>query len=688
MTYCIGQTFTNVEGIGILFVKSSGYAIGASNCSNLTINSCRDVGLAGIAVLTACNTVTLNDPDHVDRLIGYTNATATSYGVNVGAGSVNIMVDDMTFGYDGALSNVHPFTALFYSANGTNVTFRNMGTFDNPLPCGTWRPNYYALGICFTSGGNNYELRTQRIYTDDNMRTSPFSTVNSDKNITHESVFGGMYTMSGMTPYLLLDAGLNSVMKGCKTGSSSVTGQASVYGTHFFDMFLGSNYGRYVLLCNEPTADTESYFSMISGTRKFNSAGGILMGIVGDQATFEDAYYRKGHTGFAQTEMVMSGGTYSNYTVQYQLNTGSGYGTLKNLSYCRTATAGVNGEYTFTLSDATGVAVDDYIFGTGRVNIGKVTNIEGNVITSNVANSATVSGIIRFNHLPSETITASAGFKLKYQITTILANITAITHIRIETTTTLAAQEDNLYDLDQYTLTLTGLQTGTKVAVVNTGTETLLELLTASAGTVSYTYPSTLVGSGVDLAILAPEFLYQKIVNYVLTNDDASVPVVQNADYGYDDATSATVTFNGTTKRIICDSGTTSISVIGVYTEWVDWALTSNNLRYNAAFSELGGNTIDSGAGTKVPVYGFLVNSWRISPDETDHTLAVTGGIILVDGGGDPFVDTVGDYVVRINYQQPVQAIVVSVSTGSGLSAEQDEQLMKTLTVGKFLGLK
>ncbi len=120
----------------------------------------------------------------------------------------------------------------------------------------------------------------------------------------------------------------------------------------------------------------------------------------------------------------------------------------------------------------------------------------------------------------------------------------------------------------------------------------------------------------------------------------------------------------------------------------MNWALTSDNLKYNPAFSELGGNTIDAGAGTSVPVYGFLINTWRISPDEADHTLAVTGGIILVDGGGDPFVDTVGDFTVRINYQQPVQAIVVSISTGSGLSVEQDEQLMKTLTVGKFLGLK
>ena len=56
----------------------------------------------------------------------------------------------------------------------------------------------------------------------------------------------------------------------------------------------------------------------------------------------------------------------------------------------------------------------------------------------------------------------------------------------------------------------------------------------------------------------------------------------------------------------------------------------------------------------------FLTNSWRIAPDEADHTLVVTTGIVLVSGGGDPFVDTAGAYTVRINYQQPVQAITVA----------------------------
>jgi hypothetical protein len=605
MSYCIGQTISNCLTGVVQFVRSSGYGIGLSYCSTITINNCRGINCS--VSVAASNTIAVNDWDHVDRYVGYTNLTTPIYVVNVGAASVNILVDGITFGFNGVIPNVHPYSGLFTSANGTNITFRNAGTFDNPLPCGSWRQSLYAMGVCFGSGGNNYNLRTQRLYIDDNMRTSPFATINSDKNVAHESVLGGRLAMYPTANCLLLDAGLNSVMKGCKTGESSVTGQGSVYGTHFFDLFSGDLSGRYVLTFNEPTTETSSYFTMVSGTRKFNSAGGILMGVVGDQAVWEDAYYRKGHTGFQNVTPVMSGGTIGNYTLEYDIDVNDG--------------TGWNNSWT-TLSGA---------------------------------------------NLSAETIDPALGFKLKIQITTTTGNITAITYLRIYTTSTLTSQENYTYDLDQYTLTLTGLQTGTKVAFLSAGTETLLtNVVTSAGGVASYTYPDTLVGSDIDIAILSAGYLYQKVLTYELLATDSSIPIAQNVDYGYDALVSATVTFNGTTKRIVCDASTTSIDVVGVYTEWVDWALTSNNLRYNNAFNELGGNTIDSGAGTSVPVYGFLVNSWRIAPDEADHTLAVTGGIILVDGGGDPFVDTTGAYTVRINYQQPVQAITVSTGGGGG----------------------
>lgn len=400
---------------------------------------------------------------------------------------------------------------------------------------------------------------------------------------------------------------LDGIFKGLNV-SAADTAFTSVYGTMFYNIFTGTTAGRVGLMFNEETATYASYITKtgLTGASGFDSTGLLYLYNLNDEVIWEFPYYILGYTSFAASNVTTAGSGTANIDVDYQIdiNDGNGFSDWK---------------------DATSA------------------------------------------NLSAETIDEDAGFKLKIRTKCTSAGTNYLNALYFTMVTDATEQYTN-YPLDKYTVTLTGLQTGTKVAVLETGTETLLKLLTVSGGSVSYTYPDTSVGSGVDFAILAPGYLYQKIVGYTLTAANASIPVVQAVDYGYDALVSATVTFNGTTKKIICDAATSSIDVVGVYTEWVDWALTSDNLKYKAAFTELGGNTIDAGAGTSVPVYGFLINSWKIVPDDADHTLAVTGGIVLVDGGGDPFDDVAGR-TVRINYQQPVQAITVSTGGGGGASA-------------------
>lgn len=133
--------------------------------------------------------------------------------------------------------------------------------------------------------------------------------------------------------------------------------------------------------------------------------------------------------------------------------------------------------------------------------------------------------------------------------------------------------------------------------------------------------------------------------------------------------------FDGSEKIISLTSGTVVLDVKDLYSRWKDWVVTSDNSKWELAFQTAGGEVIDSGAGTYIPLYAFLANGWRIKPQEANHTLNVTNGILLVSEGGDPFINTTGSYIVRINYQQPVQAITVSVSSGSGLSPQQDSDL-------------
>jgi hypothetical protein len=137
------------------------------------------------------------------------------------------------------------------------------------------------------------------------------------------------------------------------------------------------------------------------------------------------------------------------------------------------------------------------------------------------------------------------------------------------------------------------------------------------------------------------------------------------------------ISFDGTTKIATLSLGTTTLSVLDLYSRWVDWLLTSDNSKFPVMFSTVGGDVIDSAAGTSIPTYAFLQNGWRIKPQEANHTLNVTGGVLLVAGGGDPFINTTGSYIVRINYSQPVQAITVATGGSSGLTTQQETMLLE-----------
>ena len=134
------------------------------------------------------------------------------------------------------------------------------------------------------------------------------------------------------------------------------------------------------------------------------------------------------------------------------------------------------------------------------------------------------------------------------------------------------------------------------------------------------------------------------------------------------------ISFDGSNKIITLSTGTTQLGVRDLWSRWLDWIATSDNSKYPAAFDFVGGNDIDVTAGTTVPIYLFMKNGWRIRPQEANHTLKVFDGILLEESGNDPFINTIGSFVVRINYSQPVQAITVSTGGGSGGISTGDKQ--------------
>lgn len=149
---------------------------------------------------------------------------------------------------------------------------------------------------------------------------------------------------------------------------------------------------------------------------------------------------------------------------------------------------------------------------------------------------------------------------------------------------------------------------------------------------------------------------------------------------------------DGPSKIISLSAGTVAITVPALYSAWVDWVALSDNAKYLPAFRTVGGDDVDLAAGTKVPAYCYLINGWRVRPQEATHTLNVTGGILLVDGGGDPFLNTLGNFIVRVNYSQPVQAITVATGGGGsgawsdisedGETYGQSIRLMRSILLG------
>ena len=139
----------------------------------------------------------------------------------------------------------------------------------------------------------------------------------------------------------------------------------------------------------------------------------------------------------------------------------------------------------------------------------------------------------------------------------------------------------------------------------------------------------------------------------------------------------AKFTVDTTAKLFIAKPGVTDFDVrVDLYSDakehWIDDA-TAN--KYTFPLLSVGGNPIE--APTKyIPAYIYLTNGWRIRPQEAHHTLAVTGGILLVDGGGDPFVNTLAAFVVRVLYEQPVQAIAISTSGAIAPTQQQIRDAM------------
>lgn len=69
----------------------------------------------------------------------------------------------------------------------------------------------------------------------------------------------------------------------------------------------------------------------------------------------------------------------------------------------------------------------------------------------------------------------------------------------------------------------------------------------------------------------------------------------------------------------------------------------------------------------------FLASDWKIRPYDADHRLIVVGNLYSEDAS-DPFLDTLGDYTVRIMQEVSSLPTVLEVETGGGEKDWTDEE--------------
>jgi len=125
----------------------------------------------------------------------------------------------------------------------------------------------------------------------------------------------------------------------------------------------------------------------------------------------------------------------------------------------------------------------------------------------------------------------------------------------------------------------------------------------------------------------------------------------------------AKVSFDGPNKLIVVNALITELDVrIDIYSDWKEWALQDDNIKYLPALSAIGGDPISSGV--YVGTTYFLENGWRIRPYEGTHQLTIVGNLYTRESGQNPVIPTVGTYNVLVSMFR--SNIVDTISTGGG----------------------
>jgi len=319
---CVGFDIDDITAIQQMYARNSnGFSVYFTLCLDCDIDGINQYNSK--VYVSSSSGCAFKNIDHVDRIVGTTNATTGLYMVSL-VNSSNCLVDGITFGMNGAIANVHPYSGVFYTTgNSGDIRLRNAGTIAAPLSGGTAN----SPASCYASGGNDTGVKVNNVWVDP-LRSQTASVVVTSKDIIVENC-------GSMTTAHCQQLGVNSKLRGVRALQLAYA-QSSVFGQHTADVFLSDTVGEIDFVANESTATTAPYVSLtLGGFGGFTSAGMCAMPTLGDELIIEMDYFALAHTAFANSAPTVGGTNTGNFSVKYQvdLNDGNGWnGTWTDLT--------------------------------------------------------------------------------------------------------------------------------------------------------------------------------------------------------------------------------------------------------------------------------------------------------------------------------------------------------------------
>jgi hypothetical protein len=451
---CQFFTLQNVKFCSFVNRSSTGRALNITNSSNFLID-----GIYVIASTLGTDgslNFTVKNHKYSDVFQGVTLATGSVYAY-AASGSADFTYEGHVF----PVADNSPLSGLMQLTSCYRWKVRNIASPSSRLVFGPTRP----AGSAIVTNNNNTDGKIQRVYVSGvaSATSSLAAFNNNDKRISIENC---ATDDADNQVIAATEATLKSIR-----GTPSTTVSSAVFGTHFGSFFTSDTAGTLIFYANEPTQDTEDQLYVTSGSVIYNGNTGLLLNVIGDQVTWSTPYWVKGYTSFANIAPSVSGTTTTNFSYEYQLDTGLGYGAWKTLN---------------------------------------TSNLTGETLSS-----------------------PSVGFKMKIRATCIVANTSSVLNtIRVFMVNTLVSQSE-LYPLNVSNVTIEGLIPDSEVrAFVGTDPSTAVEIGGVESSTDSFTFSQSNSGAAGYIQIV--HLNYQPVfLNLTYSDLDISIPVQQQIDRNY-----------------------------------------------------------------------------------------------------------------------------------------------------------